>query len=144
MPELVLVLVVHTPEDIGNPARPTLAEHELHARVALQRAREDDTRQELGTGELEQGESGRAPLGGILLSHPLIGGLAHGVAGGVEGDGDLALLGRGPQGVPIAMPDRLYRGGDGKVGAFEAERAARRSSAAARAGASLGIQARAT
>src|SRR5262245_43595690 len=65
--ELVLVLFVHAPQDVWNPARPTLTEHELHARVTLQRPREDDTRQELGTSELEQSESGRAPLRGVLL-----------------------------------------------------------------------------
>src|SRR6266568_2050049 len=81
--ELVLVLFVHAPQDVWNPTRTTLPEHELHARVALQRTREDDTRQELGPGELEQGESGRAPLGGVLLGHLLVRGLTHGVAGGV-------------------------------------------------------------
>src|SRR5262249_2819990 len=91
--ELVLVLFVHAPQNVWNPARTTLAEHELHARVTLQRTRKDDTRQELGTGELEQGESGSAPLGGVLLCHLLICGLAHGVAGGMERDGDVALLG---------------------------------------------------
>ena len=71
------------------------------------------------TGELEQGEPRGVPLGGILLGHLLMRGLAHGIAGGVERDRDVALLGCGPQGVPVAMPDWLHRCGDGKVGTFE-------------------------
>ena len=74
-----------------------LAEHKLHARIALQRAREDDAGQELGTSELEQGEPGRTPLGGVLLGHLLIRGLPHGIASGVERDRDITLLGRGPR-----------------------------------------------
>src|SRR5262252_5915985 len=107
MPELVVVLRVHTAQDIGNPARAALPQHELHPGVALQSAREDDAGQELSPGELEQGEASGAPLGGILLGHLLIRGLTHGVAGGVEGDRDMALLSRGPQRIPVAMPDRL-------------------------------------
>src|SRR2546425_13020800 len=117
----VLVLLVHPIEDVRKPADASLAEHEPEAREPIQRAREHDTGEKLGGGNLEHRGAGGAVSQVVFLLHGLVGGLANGIARGVERDRHAAFLRRLPERIPGGMPDGEHGGGHGEVSALEPE-----------------------
>src|SRR5262245_11022537 len=117
----VLVLLVHAIQDIGKPRHAGLAEHELELRKAIEGARENDAREELGRDDLEHGGAGGAVSQVVFLLHRLVRGLARRIARRVERDRHAALLGRLPERIPGAVPDGVGCGRHGEVGALEAQ-----------------------
>ena len=104
--ELVLPLEVHVLEDVGDPANAGLADDEADIGEAFEHAAVDGFHELVRHLELEAGDEGREGGARLELGEPF--GVGELAAYGVDVHREPARVDRRPEGIPVAVVERLH------------------------------------